>query len=208
MPILATGTSTDRSIKSRAQGTMSHYRRARAFTLIELLVVVTIVGIILSIAVLSLGVLGDDRELREESRRFITLVQVLQDEAVMQGRDFGIEFMSSGFRFVEYDPLVGSWTELIGDDTLRPRDLPDGIEFDLWVEDQRVILKDAPAAFDDPEEDPDERGVESYAPHVLVFSSGEMTPFDLFVLREGLDQSIALESNVLGEIRFADPEEI
>lgn len=208
MPILATGTLTDVDDRPRRQQPVVRYRLQKAFSLIEILVVVTIIGIILSIAVLSLGVLGDDRELREESRRFITLAQVLQDEAVMQGRDFGIEFMNGGFRFVEFDPLLGGWAELIGDDTLRPRDLPDGMEFDLWIEDQRVILKDAPAAFDDPDEDSDDQGIQSYAPHVLVFSSGDMTPFELHVLREDLDQSISLESNLLGEIKFSEAEEL
>ena len=187
---------------------MTRYRLHRAFTLIEVLVVITIVGTILSIAVLSLGVLGDDRELREEGRRFITIVQVLQDEAVMQGRDFGIEFMSDGFRFVEYDPLFGGWGELIGDEVLRPRDLPEDTEFDLWIEGQRVLLDTEPAAFDDPDEDPDDRGIESYAPHILVFSSGDMTPFELHLLRPELDQSIQLESNVLGDIKFAEVEDL
>ena len=187
---------------------MNHPRRITGFTLIEILVVVSIVGIVLSIAVLSLGILGDDRELREEGRRMIALVQVLQDEAVMQGRDFGIEFMNGGFRFVEYDPLVGTWTELIGDETLRPRELPDGAEFDLWIEGQRVLLKEQPAAFDDPEDDSPRAKVESYAPHILVFSSGDMTPFELHVLRPQLDQSISLESDVLGDLKFADEESL
>lgn len=183
---------------------MMKYHIARAFSLIELLVVISIIGIIVSITLLSVGVLGDDRELREESRRFVALVQLLQDEAVMQGRDFGIEFMNGGFRFVEYDPLVNAWAEIIGDESLRPRDLPDGVEFDLWLEGQRVVLKDAAAALDDPDEEPDDRGIESYAPHVLVFSSGDMTPFELHVLRQDLDQAITLEGDVLGQVGFAE----
>ena len=135
---------------------MNSPRLNRGFTLIEILVVVSIIGIILSIAVISLGVLGDDRQLREEARRFAALVEVAQDEAIMQGREFGIEFMSAGFRFVEYDPFLNTWGELIGDETLRMRRLPEDAVFDLWIEGQRVLLKEDPAAFDDPE-DSDER---------------------------------------------------
>lgn len=185
---------------------MKRYRLAKAFSLIEILVVISIIGIVLSIAVLSLGIIGDDRELREEGRRLIALVEVLQDEAVMQGRDFGIEFMNGGFRFVEYDPLLNGWGELIGDDTLRPRELPDDTEFDLWIEGQRILLDDQPAAFDDPEDDSPAASIETYAPHILVFSSGDMTPFELHLLRRDLDQMISIESDVLGEIKFADPE--
>lgn len=182
-------------------------RLSRAFTLIEILVVVSIIGIILSIAVISLSVLGDDRELREEARRFAALVQVAQDEAVMQGRDFGIEFMSNGFRFVEYDPFLDTWGALIGDETLRMRNLPEGTELDLWIEGQHVLLDDEPAAFDDPEEEDRPAEIETYAPHILVFSSGDMTPFELHVLRNDLDQRITLESNLLGDIKLVDPEQ-
>ena len=65
--------------------------RKGGFSLIELLVVIAIVGIVMSIALLSLGVLGDDRDLQKEGRRMIALVQVAQDEATMQGREFGLE---------------------------------------------------------------------------------------------------------------------
>lgn len=186
---------------------MNSPHRLRAFTLIEILVVVTIIGIVLSIAVLSIGVLGDDRELREEARRFAALVQVAQDEAVMQGREFGIEFMRNGFRFVEYDPFLNTWGEVIGDETLRMRQLPEDAEFDLWLEGQRVLLDDEPAAIEDPEEEDRPSTITAYAPHILVFSSGDMTPFELHVLRPDLDQSVRLESNLLGDIKFIDPEE-
>ncbi len=186
---------------------MKLYRLNRAFTLIEILVVISIVAIVMSIAVLSLGVLGDDRDLREEGRRVVALVQVAQDEAVMQGREFGIEFMTSGFRFVEYDPLLNAWSELIGDDTLRLRELPEEMEFELWVEGQRVLLDTEPARTEPPDETSFAGVAESYAPHILVFSSGDMTPFELRLQRQDLDQLIVLESNLLGDIKFQDPDD-
>lgn len=186
---------------------MKLHRRSRAFTLIEILVVVSIIAVVMSIAVLSLGVLGDDRDLREEGRRLVALVQVAQDEAVMQGREFGIEFMTGGFRFVEFDPLLNTWSELIGDDTLRMRELPEEMEFELWVEGQRVLLDPEPAETELPDEKTSVSVAENYAPHILVFSSGDMTPFELRVQRQDLDQLIVLESNLLGDIKFQDPED-
>jgi general secretion pathway protein H len=187
---------------------MNSPRLSRAFTLIEILVVVSIIGIVLSITVISLGVLGDDRELREEARRLAALIQVAQDEAVMQGREYGIEFMSNGFRFVEYDPFLNTWTEIIGDETLRMRQLPEDAEFDLWIEGQHVVLDHEPAAFDDPEDEDTRLEITDYAPHILVFSSGDMTPFELHVMRRDLDQSITLESNLLGDIKLVDTESL
>lgn len=187
---------------------MQSPRLARAFTLIEILVVVSIIGIVLSIAVISLGVLGDDRELREEARRFAALAQLVQDEAVMQGREFGIEFMISGFRFVEYDPFLNTWGEVIGDETLRPRELLEGAEFQLWIEGQNVLLKTEAARFEDPDESDIPAVKVSYAPHVLIFSSGDVTPFELHVVRRDPDQIVALQSDLLGQIEFIDEDEL
>jgi len=185
---------------------MKNRRLNRAFTLIEILVVVAIIGIVLSIAVLSLGILGDDRELREEARRLSTLVEVAQDEATMQGREFGIEFMSIGFRFVEFEPYLNVWSELVGDDTLRERRLPDGIEFELWIEGQSVVLNAEPAEFKSREGSAAASSAASYAPHVMVFSSGDMTPFEIHLRRPDLDQVVMLQGDILGDVRFVDPE--
>jgi general secretion pathway protein H len=179
----------------------------RGFSLIELLVVITIIGIVMSIALLSLGLLGDDRDLQTEGRRIVALVQVAQDEAAMQGREFGLELMLNAYRFVEYDPFLNLWGELIGDDTLRMRQLPEDVEFDLFLEGQRVLLALDPARFEDPDEMNSSDLTESYAPHVLIFSSGDMTPFELHILRTTDNKEIVLESNLLGEIKIAEDEE-
>ena len=134
----------------------------------------------------------------------IALVQVAQDEAVMQGREFGLELMASSYRFVEYDALLGLWGGLIGDDTLRLRTLPEDFEFDLFLEGQRVLLDPDPAEFESPDENSYRDLSETYAPHILIFSSGDMTPFELHLLGTANDQQLILEANLLGDIKFAD----
>ena len=184
---------------------MNPAMRPRGFSLVEILVVITIIAIVISIAVLSLGILGDDRELRQEGRRIIALIGVAQDDAVMQGREFGLEFTSNGYRFVEFDPLLGGWAEIPGDDTLRQRQLPEATELDLFVEGQRVLLDPEPVAIADPDEGDDDTP-NAYAPHVLIFSSGDMTPFELHILQPDRDQAVILEGDLLGEVTFADEE--
>ena len=50
---------------------------------------------------------------------------------MLQGREFGLEFMENSYRFLELDPLTGQWSEIPGDDTLRLRELPEEIELAL-----------------------------------------------------------------------------
>ena len=183
-------------------------RRAVAgFTLIELLVVIVIVGTVLSIGMLSFGLLSSDRDLQTEARRIIALAEITQDEAFMQGREFGIEFMTSSYRFVEYDVFSGQWAEVPGDDTLRLRALPDGVEFELFLEDKRVALDEEPAEFEDPEENLVRDSSKTYAPHLLIYSSGDATPFELHVWRVFDDRRVILRGDALGAVEVVNPDE-
>ena len=104
-------------------------RRARGFTLLELLVVLFIIVIITAVAMLDIGIVGDDRSLNTEARRLNSLVQIANDEASLLGREYGLELSQTGYRFVEFDPILNTWYEVIGDDVLRPRQLEQGLEF-------------------------------------------------------------------------------
>ena len=112
--------------------------------------------------------------------------------------------MQGAYRFLELDPLSGQWIEILGDDTLRMRELPEEIELDLYIEDRKVMLKRDPSRTDDEDRRP---GVESFTPHVLIYSSGEMTPFELHFLRDIDDSLVAIRSDVTGAVEFVDYEE-
>ena len=170
------------------------------FTLIELLVVAVIITLISAVALLSLGVLGDDRNLQREVRRLSSLIELANDEAAIQGRDYGLEIMQSGYRFVEFDPWLNQWYEMIGDDFLRPRQIEEGLEFELFIEDHRVLL-DANAAETDREEN--ERALtEDYIPHILIMSSGDVSPFELRLLRPSDRAAVTLTMSLAGKLEI------
>jgi general secretion pathway protein H len=90
--------------------------QSRGFTLIEILVVIIIVGTVLAIVVLSTGLIADDEEILTERTRITALIETVQDEAMMQGREFGLEIMTSAYRFVEFDPLTRQWMDVPDDE--------------------------------------------------------------------------------------------
>jgi general secretion pathway protein H len=195
MPILAIGIST--SLKA-----MRHRSFQPGFTLIELLVAVVVISVIVSIGLLSLGVLGDDRQLRREAFRVGSLLEVAQDEAVMQGREFGLEILQTSYRFVEFDPYQQRWAEIVADDQFRARQLPDGIEFDLFLEDKSVLLKiDAEELSDeDDEANSISNSRNEFAPHILIFSSGDSTPFELRIVDRAREYTVILTGDLAGSV--------
>ena len=172
--------------------------------------VVLIIAIISGTAVLSIGVLRDDREVQREADRAIALFSILRDEAMLQGREFGVEFMTTGYRFVEYDVLGDRWADVPLDELLTTRTLPEGMEFELYVDGRGVKLNYDPVRFVQKEDDEDDEdsdksfGIEQYSPHVYVYSSGDMTPFELHIVQAADDTRIMFQVDILGNTEYVE----
>jgi len=193
-------------------------KHGRAFTLIEILVVMVIVGILMAVAFLSFGILGNDDNMDREARRLSSLIQLVTDEATTQGRDFGVEFMTVGYRFVEHDPLLDQWFEVIGDDYLVQRTLEEGMEFELTLEERRILLHteaQETAREEVEEEEPllvnrlENRDLtDDYLPHVLILSSGDVTPFELRMIRDADRRELLLTLSLAGELEILQDDDV
>jgi len=108
--------------------------------------------------------------------------------------------MESGYRFVEFDPLLNQWYEMIGDDFLRPRQIKEGLEFELTIEGRRVLLDESAAETERDEDDTDL--TDDYIPHILIMSSGDVSPFELRLLRPNDRAALTLTMSLAGELEI------
>lgn len=156
--------------------------RESGFTLLELLAVVFIIGLVISIASISIGQ-KSSQVVRDEAERLNALVLLASEEAVMQGRELALEFSEEAYSFLELG-VDNQWLPIGEDKLFGERSLPPDIKIELVVE-------GAPVSFED----------KKNLPRVFVLSSGELTPFTLtlsldtkeaYILQGAIDGKLTL----------------
>jgi general secretion pathway protein H len=170
-------------------------RDQRGFTLIEILVVVVIIAILAALATLSVGVLGDDREMELETERLTDTMALLQEQAQLEGRDYGLRIESAGYEFLRYDGFEQRWADVGEDPWLRPRELPPGLTFELEIEGRPVLLR-KPVSLD------------ARIPQLMAYGSGDVTPYRLSLARPDTGRRVTLIGGADGtiEIERHEPE--
>ena len=150
----------------------SSCRAIRGMTLIEILVVLVIIGILAMLATLSVGILGEDRQIEDEMRRLADAIALLQEQAQLEGRDYGILLETARYEFQRFDAFEQRWKPVEGDSALSARELPPDLAFELTLEGRPVLLRR-------------ERNEDARLPQLVAWGSGEMTPYRLTLVRSG-----------------------
>ena len=183
--------------------------RSRGFTLVEILVVVVIIGVISAGAVLAVSVIGQDRELEHETERLVGLLNYAKEQAELQTRELGVECTEHGYNFLAFDPRRGLWDDILEDDALRNRELPDGLELGLVVEGRPVALnkpkqknktKDKTKDKKDTDDKEGLKKAKLRQPDLMIFSNGDLTSFELSLARQGTDRKATLMADEQGRI--------
>jgi len=149
------------------------------------MVVVLIIGIMLSVATLSLRSDSHAELLKREATRLVALLDLASQEAVMRGEQLAVRFTDDGYAFMLLQN--GRWLPLDDDRPLRPRQLPDDIQL-------RLELEDNPP--------PSLINEESDLPQVFLLSSGEITPFVVTLYSPGTERRFHIKGSLLGRLEL------
>lgn len=164
---------------------------------------------------LSVGVTGGDRQLETEVDRLIAVFDLAREEAAIQGREIGVRFYRNSYDFSAYyedfvdyhdedNPDQSEWALLDRETLLGPRQLPDGMVFEIQIDGREIVLKDpeevppVDVSENENESDDDEAPEQTYEPQVMIFSSGDMSPFTILVRRTFANEGTTIEFDIDG----------
>ena len=187
LPISVTGTSTLNSLP----GLEKHQRvvsigTTKGFTLFEILVVVVIVTISVSAILLNTSFVGGSNDLKVLGSDLGKTIGLLYQEAIFENKNYAISIDQQGFKVLEYDGEA--WVES-NQRFFRKVKFNETQQSSLVIENQLV-------------ESVDETDL---VPHILILSSGEMTPFEWEIRDSDARASITLFGDFLGNVLTNDP---
>lgn len=173
----------------------------RGFTLIELLVVLVLLGLISSLALMTVGGGNQTREMVNEINRLHALLRLAADEAIYSNEEIGVLISDESYEFLVWNEEESKW-ENSQKTVLRARALPEWITLDYQREGKdREILGTSVSGEYFANTETLEIEESSRKPSFMLLSSGEIDQFIIGVqILDDRDSRIEIKTNELGEI--------
>jgi general secretion pathway protein H len=137
-------------------------RASRGFTLLELLVVISLAAILTGTVILGFTGADSEQRLKGSADQLAYTIELARQHALQRNREWGLYVEPDELRFAEFDPEQNEWIT----QPQRP--------FGAWEPMPQVALRVEAEGF---EQLPQE--TREALPKVILFSSGEVTPFTI-----------------------------
>ncbi len=195
----------------------------KGFTLIEIMAVMLLVGLVMSMVMVSVGDGNRDKKVHAQVRELYHSMHLLLEEAVFVREQYGIRFdLEQGeddvrwvYNFMVFNSKERLW-QVFETDDLQSKNFFEGINLRLEIDGEELelgtIANDEYRLFEiDQEETKDAKLIE---PDIYFLSSGETQNFKLFILDQGLERYsrvdfddenapvFTITGNLLGQVKF------
>ncbi|KPA54459.1 type II secretion system minor pseudopilin GspH [Photobacterium lucens] len=183
-------------------------KRSAGFTLIEIMLVLVLLA---TSAVAVISTLPDNKrdEVKEQAVRFHHLAQLLGEDAMLNGVDYGIRVEPHQYHFVQltqdgWQPLEGAkfYTDVKLDKAITANVEIGG----AWKDKDRLFKSDSLFKNEDLFTKSDEEK-KKIKPQIVVMASGEYTPFTLSFEVDGENQFWRVSADEVGNLVLLKPGE-
>ncbi|MCG7584379.1 type II secretion system minor pseudopilin GspH [Photobacterium sp. OFAV2-7] len=183
-------------------------KRAAGFTLIEILLVLVLLATSAVAVIVTLPESQEDK-VKEEAARFHHLIQLLGEDALLNGIDYGVRIERNRYQFLQltsqdWQPIQESrfFTEVEMDEDIK---LIVEIGGYSWQDKDRLFKPGSLFDEDLFAEQTDKKKIKP--PQVVVMASGEYTPFSLEFEVDGENQFWRVQADELGQLFLLAPGE-
>lgn len=152
--------------------------KRNGFTLLEMLVALFVMGLVAGWVVLSIHT---TLPLEHESKKLFALLQLLKEESVLQHHSLGISFENNSYRF--WKRQAQQWQPIENNQLFYTRTLPIMGQWQLQIDNQLIEIKEI-----------------LKTPHLVFWSSGEMSAFHIRFLNDNDKRNFLIEGQPNGEL--------
>lgn len=207
----ATGTCTT----NKPLPNMSKFKASGGFTLMEIMLVAFLMGLAAMMIVPNITS-SDSSKLEYEAKRFVALLELLSEEAIMSGKDFGLLIDNSSYQFLALSDGQ-NWQTIEDDKLFKHIELGELARLKLkldgfsWGQEETKgrdldLFSDKLFEEDFIEEDEEKK----LKPQIFLFASGELSAFTLSFELSNVEEPEVLYKAVAqssGQILLLSPED-
>ncbi|PKH09105.1 type II secretion system minor pseudopilin GspH [Moritella sp. Urea-trap-13] len=182
------------------------------FTLLEIMLVIFLMGMMVTGVVMTMSTAGPDRQLKKEAARFVGVLELAEEEALLSSIEMGLVIAEQEYQFVYLDDN-DRWTAFTDSKVFAKKTLEEDIVLSFELAGlkaegsflgSRKLFADDDGLFEDKGGlfEGDEKAIR-IEPDIFIYSSGEISDFTLtftYMDADLGDSSIKVQFDEYGDL--------